>query len=95
MTQSESGLDVAGLFDGFGNLYASAFSTASGVNLGLDHGAAGARIEQISGGSDRLVAVVGNFAAWHSHTKLLENRFRLVLVNFHCASRTGAGHACS
>jgi HPt (histidine-containing phosphotransfer) domain-containing protein len=70
-----------------GDLHPPALATASGVNLRLHYDAGSPGVEQGLRHRNGLPARRSHFPARHGHTKLLQDRFRLVLMNFHNDSR--------
>ncbi len=66
-----------------GDLDAAAFAAAAGMNLGLDHHAAGALGKQRAGHCRRVFQCVGHFALGHGDAVFCQDFFRLILVNFH------------
>ena len=62
-----------------GNLDTAAFATSTRMNLRLHDNAAA----DVLGGSFRFLNGVYDFAARNGDIVLGENRFRLILVNFH------------
>ena len=82
--------EVGGLFGRLGNLHATAFAAASGVNLRLDDHSGRAFVEELPGRSIGFVAGFHHLPARHRHSVLRQDGFSLVLVNFHiCMMDTG------
>jgi hypothetical protein len=70
------------------NLHAAALASATRMNLRLHYHARCARAQQVFRDRLRLVARLGHLPARHCDSILLQDCFRLVLMNFHNDSRS-------
>jgi len=75
--------DLLGLLGRLGELDAAALAAAAGVDLRLHDDHAGA---ETAGDFRRFRRRERHLAAGHGHAVARENRFRLILVNFHTAA---------
>src|SRR4051794_17354687 len=79
--------DLAGFVDRLGDLNAATFAAASGMDLSFNDDARRSRRHKVLSGAFGFLARGDHLAAWHSHTELRQDCFRLVLVDFHYRSR--------
>ena len=85
-------LGLGGAFDQlhavlFGVFLDRALAASTGMNLGLHHPSGCPGFEKLPGGAFRCFASLHHFSTRHRDPILLQDFFRLVLVNFHNISR--------
>jgi hypothetical protein len=80
--------EVSGFLDRFRNLHSAALAASAGVDLRLHHHPASPGGEQALGSGFDFLSILRHLSPRHGDAIFLENCFRLILVNFHSASRT-------